>query len=94
MSKYYRVLQDTPGWDKGAILQGESGDVYRAISDLWNTKAADMCDNYYEASRIVENSPKFFEQVYQVSVLGKAKYLAKDAAKKAHEELHKPKPSH
>jgi len=87
MSKYYRVKQDTFMWDKGAILKKDE-DGYRSISDLWNH--VDIGEEYI-SKYIIEDKDNadFFERVYEVSVLGKAKYLAKDAAKAAHEALHK-----
>lgn len=91
--KYYRVIKDLPTWETGAILEKieRTGDnTYQAVSDLWDTKA--LKDKAYEEiDFVVENSPEWFERVYEVSVLGKAKYLAKDAAKKVHDELHKTK---
>lgn len=88
MSKFYRVLKDTPVWEAGAILTKNSDGDYEAISDLWNTDATDKHkDIIIELDTIVENSPEWFERVYEVKVLGKAKYLAKEAAKEAHNKL-------
>lgn len=90
MSKFYQVLKDTFMWEKGAILEynssrGSSGG-YEAVSDLW-----DVCElgGEYVSKSIIENNPGWFGRVYEVSVLGKAKYLAKDAAKTAYDMLHK-----
>jgi hypothetical protein len=91
MSKFYRVIKDLPAWDAGAILKKNENENYKTISDLWDTEASEKCTDYYESAKIVENSPVWFERVYEVSVLGKAKYLAKADAKVAHEDLHKPK---
>lgn len=91
MAKYYRVKKDTFMWDKGAIIsnQGDSAQ-YRPISDLWNH--VDLGDEYISAHIIEDkDNSDFFERVYEVSVLGKAKYLTKAAAKAAHEELYKEK---
>lgn len=90
-SKYYRVIQETPAWEEGAILKGSKTDGYRAINDIWDTPATEHVQNYYESGRLIEASPEWFERVYDVTVLGKVKYLTKDAAKAAHEQLHKPK---
>lgn len=92
MTRYYRVRQDTFMWDKGAILKynsnyGSQGG-YQAISDIWD--ACDLTDEYI-STPIIEKNPEWFERVYEVTVLGKAKYLAKDAAKKAHDALYKEK---
>lgn len=92
MGKYYQVIKDTPAWEVGAIIQQGTGDEskrYYAISDLWDTPAATECTNYYEAASVVENAPDYFQRVYEISVLGKAKYLVKDQAKKAHDKLYK-----
>lgn len=92
MSKFYRVKKDTPAWEAGAILKHDSDKSYSPISDLWNTEAADeaikdtpLCMR----AALIENCPEWFERVYEVSVLGKSKYLIKEGAKKAHEELMK-----
>lgn len=90
MSKYYRVKQDTFLWNKGAILQKcDSG--YRPISDLWD--ATDVNESEYISSRIIESDDNavFFERVYDISILGKVKYLGKEAAQKFHDETHKEK---
>lgn len=88
-TKYYRVKQDLPDLEAGAILSNEHGE-YQPVSDLWETKAADNAD--YESQwedSIVEEASDWFERVYDVKVLGKVKYLVKDAAKQAYSELHK-----
>jgi hypothetical protein len=93
MSRYYRVIKDHPLWDVGAILElnGNSSEKhYLPISDLWNKEIKDVGEGWWEGQALVENQPEWFERVYNVSVLGKAKYLAKDAARAAHEKLHRP----
>lgn len=90
MSKFYRARKDSFMWEEGAILEydddsGTNGG-YRAISDLWDNVEL---ENEYISKNIVEKNPGWFERVYEISVLGKAKYLVKDAAKKAHDTLHK-----
>lgn len=90
--KYYRVIQDTPAWLKGAILK-QDGETYEPISDLWNTdahdkKASDVID-YSEMDYIIENSPEWFERVHEVSVLGKMQYLTTTAARKSYNKLFK-----
>lgn len=89
MSKFYRVIKETPAWEVGAVLELDGNNHYRAISDLWDTEALEDCNDYYEAQSVVEDATGWFERVYEVSILGKAKYLAKDAAKAAHNKLHK-----
>lgn len=89
MSKFYRVLQDTFMWDKGAIISNEiNSNQYYSINDIWNH--VDLDDEYISAP-IIENkdNANFFERVYPISILGKAKYLNKAAAKKYHEDIYK-----
>lgn len=91
MAKFYKTLKDLPGWDAGAILEETENGNFAPISDLWDTDAVEDVEDYAENGDVVKNSPDWFERVYEVSVLGKAKYLAKEAAKKVHDELHKAK---
>lgn len=94
MSKHYRVIKDHPLWEVGAILaQGDDDDSYRAISDIWTKelKNDNNTSNWTEGKSLVEGQPEWFERVYEVSVLGKAKYLSKEAAKNAHNKLYKEK---
>lgn len=88
MSKYYRVLKETPIWEEGCILSNDSGH-YKPISDLWVKDIKGVDEAWWEGAAAVENQPTWFQRVYEVSVLGKAKYLTKDAAKDAYAKLHK-----
>lgn len=89
--KHYRVKQDLPDLQAGAILSNSRGD-YQPISDLWNTKALDKVKTTTAwPTDLVEEATDWFERVYDVTVLGKVKYLVKDAAQKAYSELHKSK---
>lgn len=89
--KHYRVKQDLPDLQAGAILSNSQGD-YQPISDLWNTKALDKVKTTTAwPTDLVEEASDWFERVYDVTVLGKVKYLVKDAAQKAYSELHKSK---
>lgn len=97
MLKHYKVLKDTPQWFAGAILKELDGGGYEAINDLWDTDAHDYKkdeDNtYYESGFIVENSPDWYQRVYQVKALGAAKYLTKEAARKFHTDSTVKKPN-
>jgi len=88
--KFYRVIKDLPQWSEGAIVKLDDGG-YVTISDLWNTEATDIAekddDTICIRAKVVENSPEYFERVYEVGVLGKTKYLAKEAARAAHNSL-------
>lgn len=95
MGKFYRVIKDHPLWEIGAILEGKkqtTGDGlnYSPISGIWQ-KIEKCSENWWEGDELVENQPEWFERVYEVGVLGKAKYLSKAAAQKAHDELYRAK---
>lgn len=93
MSKFYKVLQDTPLFLKGAILRKDNdNENYIPISDLWNTDSVEkhLDDSAVEYDKVVENSPEWYQRVYEVTILKKAHYLSKLEARKAHEKLHKP----
>ena len=78
--RYYVVKKDTPLWSEGAILKpNDDGNGYVAISELWN--ASDVVKSEYLSKRIIEEQPEWFEQVYEVGILGKAKYLTKVKAR-------------
>lgn len=72
MAKYYRAVKDSPHFEKDAILefnQASSGEnYYTAIEDIWNTKANE--EGYGIEDDIVENSPLWFQRVYQDSLKG------------------------
>lgn len=78
-NKYYRVLQDTPAWKKGALLTSNCG-KYCSVGELFNQEYTPS--DYYEFSGIVEKGTEYFGRVYQVKVDGKTKYLPKEEAKK------------
>lgn len=76
--KAYQVLQDTPAWNKGAILVLNEDDCYEPIEDLWN--AVEDNEDYAETAKVVENAPKFFGRVYEMSKGKKAIYVTKEKA--------------
>jgi hypothetical protein len=95
-TKYYRTKQNLPDLEAGAILKLVGDDSYESISDLWDTDSRDKAITYDTCNLawngvIVENSPEWFERIYEVGVLGKTKYLVKSAAQTAYGELHKAK---
>lgn len=85
MTKYYKVLQDTPDFTVGAILS-QSGSVYKATNDLFNTAARDEADSrgdsFGYSPYVVENSPTWFERVYAVGK-DEVQYLSKADAQAA-----------
>ena len=90
MAKFYKVIKDHPIWEIGAILSNERGaNYYYPTSDLFVKDIEGVDENWYEGAKLVENQSEWFERVYEIKLLGKAKYLAKEAARKAHEELYK-----
>lgn len=93
MSKYYQVIKDHPLWEVGAILVEDDDGNYKAIEDIWTKELKGDKDskNWTEGAILVENQPEWFMRVYPVKFLGKAKYLSKEAARKAHDNLYKEK---
>lgn len=81
--KFYRVLQDTPAWLKGALIY-KIGEQYVAHTELFNQEWTSP--KYYESANIVENAPAFFARVYRVKQDGKVKFLSKEDARKVVEE--------
>lgn len=93
MNKHYRVIKDHPLWEVGAILEkGDDGYNYKPISEIWTKDlVGEDIQDFAEGASLVENQPEWFERVYEISILGKAKYLSKEAAKKAHDQLYEGK---
>ena len=80
MTKYYRVLKDTPLWKTGAILSNsmENNDGYKPIDDIWNVTE----QNEYLSPKCVEGNDEWFERVYASKTdkfLSKAEKLAEYA---------------
>lgn len=88
MTKYYKVIKDTPLWEEGAILhnKGKNSEYgYDAIEDIWD-KHKKMGE--YLSSDIVEDSPEFFERVYK-SDLDKITYHTAEELKKLYKKFKK-----
>ena len=88
MSKYYRVLKETPYWEEGAILEKNSNG-YVPINDLFLKEIDGLDTNNYLEQYVVEASPDYFERVYHVKGLGKGKYVTKKIAKSLHNKDYK-----
>lgn len=89
MTRHYRVIKDHPLWEIGAILSNEdTRGEYKAVSDIWDQELPGYTGNggWYESQSLVEHQPEWFERVYSVKVLGQAKYLTREAAKKFHND--------
>lgn len=60
-TKYFKVLVDTPLWNKGAIISNEQDkDEYYSIMDIWDTVEL---KHEYLSAHIIEKLPKFFQEV-------------------------------
>ncbi|MFA5695844.1 MAG: hypothetical protein WC917_00060 [Bacilli bacterium] len=86
MNKYYKVLQDTFLWDKGAIITNDpkindgSTKQYRAVDPIFNK--LDEQTEYISANIIeAEENKSFFERVYAVNLVTKTVYKLKEQAK-------------
>lgn len=78
--KFYETLKPLPHLETGAILK-KDGDSYKALSDIWNTEAADGATPSLGA-RYVEHASnsEWFKRVYPVNLLTKTIYKAKAEA--------------
>lgn len=74
--RYFKVIKENFLWDIGCVLR-PCTNGYSPIDDLY--KKHD-CDEYI-STKIVENSPDYFERVYKVDLLTKTVYVLKDKAK-------------
>lgn len=78
-TRFYKVLKATPAFEKGAILTGDSS--YAPTKTLFMTEAAEAHSGYCEVKSVVENSPEWFERVYEVlNANGGKQYLTRDKA--------------
>ena len=62
MTKYYRVIKDTPLWKVGAILEKCENGRYEAVEDIWDKVNRGRLEEYGE---VVEGNPDFFQRVYK-----------------------------
>ncbi len=87
--KYYRVIEDTFMWEKGAIISDKNeSKKYRSIDPIWD-KTEDQTE--YISDSIIEDevNKKFFERVYPVNLITKVVYRLKAEAKAALEKEYK-----
>lgn len=94
MARFYRIIKDHPVWEVGAILSNEEDDSsYCPIDDLYNKQLDNGSDaaGFSESRSLVENQKEWFERVYKVNVLKQVKYLSKEDARAANDELYKEK---
>ncbi len=85
MSKFYKVIKDTPLWEVGAILENTAceGKGYDPIEDIWNKHKK---QTEYLSDYIVEDSPDFFQRVYK-SKLAKTMFVTKEELKKLYAKM-------
>lgn len=86
--KYYRLTKDSATHKKGAIFQKKEVN-YSAISDLWDEESLKNGVSWAECPAVIENSPEWYERVYELSLLGKTKYAIKEIAQKRYEETYR-----
>ena len=75
--KYYKVIKENFLWEIGAILSNSVSDGYVPIDDIYKKHEG----GEYITSKIVENSPEYFERVYKVDLATRVLYEVKDKAK-------------
>ena len=78
--KFYRVKKENFLWEVWAILEETKQDAW-----MWYSPIEDCFKKFdneeYITSEIVENSPEYFERVYEVrSILSKTIYETKEKA--------------
>lgn len=82
--KYYKVIKDHPLWIKDAIISNnkENNVNYFAIDEIFCKDIPNLqnVENWYESKNLVENSPDFFERVYQVNNFKNIFYETKEKA--------------
>lgn len=70
MTKYYRVIKDTPLWETGAIIKYDSAlgatGGYSPVEDIWD-RFDQKKVGWYEGREAVETieNKDFFERVYK-----------------------------
>ena len=85
----YRVLKDNFLWKKDAILKKASYSGYKAVDDLLTLPNT---GDEYISSRIVENSPEWFEPIEDTvweAFLEKVEQAKNDLARKMRAEWRK-----
>lgn len=75
--KYYKVVKETPAWERGAILECDGDGGYKAINDLWDK--IENNGDYVEIKKVVEGSD-FFERVYAMGKASKMLFVTKEKA--------------
>lgn len=85
MARYFKVIKDNFLWLSGAVLAEYNGHAsysgYRPIdnSNIWDY--SDKTAGEYIHSRVIENCPEYFVEVYPVNLLTKTVYKIKEEAR-------------
>lgn len=78
MEKFYRVIKENFLWEVGAILKANNDGGFVPVDDIFvkvdNTRE-------YISTKIIENSPEYFERVYKVDLVSKVVYKLREEAK-------------
>ena len=85
--KFYKVIKENFLWEVGAILkQLDNEKGYICKDDIY--KKLPESDEYI-SNEIIENSPEYFQRVYEVNLATRVVYELKDRAKELLQEQFK-----
>ncbi len=79
--RYFRVKKDNFLWCAGAIVEKKEGEKgYNPVDNtsIWDT--TDQNGTEYISSKIVENNPEWFEEVYKINLVTRFVYKVKAEA--------------
>ena len=78
--KYYKLLQELPIWEKGAIVHQKDINSSYSLTDEIYFKGPKGTEDYMEGKELVENCPEWFQRVYKIDMLTKVLYETKEKA--------------
>lgn len=82
--RYYKVIKDHPLWITDAIISDnkQNNKNYFAIDEIFCKDIPNLqnVENWYENKELVENSPEFFERVYEIKNSKNIFYTTKEKA--------------
>lgn len=90
-NKFYRTTKASFLWDEGIIIEnsvvlGSEVKGYQPVDNVFRNK---YVPGEYVSSKIVENNPEWFEEVYPVSFLTKTVYKGIDEAKESIKKMYR-----
>lgn len=92
MNKLYRLKQNMPTLEAGAIVKLTSG-AYSPIDTIWDTSVGVLVrksgNDIRFGDMLVESSPEWFEEIYENTLNG-AKYVTKEEAKQLYADAFQP----